>query len=509
MLTAVVEDGQAAPMRLGFWHEAHHTPGTRIYRVTQSVIWVLILLSIVALAVELGFESLPPWVTVVLEDLDVVILWLFSAELISRILTYHPPKLDLLDGSQGWRIRTHIVGRLRYALSPLVALDLLTVLAFMPALRGLRALRLVRLLAGVRFFPYSNPVLGVLRAFAESWLLYASTLGFLAVIMVVGGLSLYLLEAGQNPQVTSPADGVWWALVTITTVGFGDITPATAGGRWVAGGVMIVGMFTVALFAGIVTTTLLGVLVRLRAEQFRMSGQAHHLIVCGYETGARQLLDTILEEEQGPARRELILFGTGGRPPDLPAEFTWVEGDPTRESQLAKVRPEHADAVMVVGQRSRPPQDADATTILTVFTLRRYLAARPRPRKTPLYVIAEVLDTENVDHARSAGADEVIETTRLGFAMMAHSVTAPGSGAVMSRVASSSAASIFVGQAPIEAGEEFGTLGRRLQAELGVTLLGVSDRDSGEVTLSPDEGFVVRPGVGLVYLATEARLKTA
>lgn len=487
---------------------SHHLPGTFAYRFTQTAVWCLIGLSILAFLLELSIEPVSPSLEWRFRVFDSLVLVLFSVELGTRVLSFRPPELDLFRGSRAWRLRMHVVGRLRYMATPLVALDLLTVLAFMPALRGLRALRLVRLLASIRFFPYSNPILGVLRAFAESWLLYTSTLGFLGAVVVVGGLSLYLLESGQNPAVQVPGDGFWWALVTITTVGFGDITPATAGGRLVAGGVMVFGMFTLALFAGIVTTTLLGVFVRLRAEQFRMSGQAHHVIVFGYEPGARQLLDTLLEERAGPGpTRELILFGTGPRPPDVPLEFTWVEGDPTRESQLPKVRPEHADAVVVVGRRSRPPQEADATTILSVFTLRRYMAKRSRPRKQPLHIIAEVLDAENVDHARAAGADEVIETTRLGFAMMAHSVTAPGSGVVFSRVASASAASIYLGAAPISESEKYGRLARRMHQERGITVLGLSDPESGEIALSPPESVIVHPGQGLVYLSTQPRLE--
>lgn len=484
-----------------------HGRGTRAYRITQSTLWVLIGVSIIGLLAELLLAPLPSRARAAFRAFDTVVLVVFAGELTLRVLTYRPPKLDLLVGSRAWRARVHVLGRLRYLITPLVALDLLTLLAFMPALRGLRALRIVRILAGVRFFPYANPLLGALRAFAESWLLYASTLGFFTLVVVTGGLSLYLLEAGRNPAIDVPADGVWWALVTITTVGFGDITPMTPGGRLVAGVVMVVGMFTLALFAGIVTTTLLGVVVRLRAEQFRMSGHAHHIVVCGYEPASRQLLETLLEESvRDPGGRELILFGEGGRPPDVPAEFTWVEGDPTRESQLPKVRPEQADAVIVVGRRSRPPQEADATTILTVFTLRRYLAARPRPRLRPLHIVVEILDAENVDHARAAGADEVVETTRLGFSMIAHSIVAPGSAAIMSRVASSSAASIFVGAAPIEAPERYGVLARRMLAELGMTILGVSDPDDGEILLSPPDTVEVHPGQALIYLARQRKL---
>jgi voltage-gated potassium channel len=486
----------------------HHRPGTRAYRFTQIGVWLLIAASTLTLAVELALPSLPASVHVAFERFDRLVLIGFSTELVSKILTYRPPELELLAGSRAWRLRRHVLGRIRYLFTPLVALDLLTVLAFMPALRGLRALRLLRLVAGVRFFKYSNPVLGALRAFAESWLLYASTLGFLTMVVVIGGVSLYLLEAGQNPAMDAPADGIWWALVTITTVGFGDITPATSGGRFVAGAVMVGGMFTLALFAGIVSTTFLGVVVRLRSEQFRMSSHAHHLVVCGYEPAARQLLDVLLAELEGPSLdRELILFGTGGRPGDLPAEFTWVDGDPTRESQLPKIQPEKADAIIVVGRRSRPPAEADAVTILTVFTLRHYMAKLARPRKRGLHVIAEVLDTENVEHVRAAGANEVIETTRLGFAMMAHSVTARGSGEIMSRVASNSAASVYLGRVPLEHPRPFAEVARQVGAAHGITVLGVTDPATGSIDLSPRADYLVQPAHHLIYLATEPRLE--
>ena len=68
---------------------------------------------------------------------------------------------------------------------------------------------------------------------------------------------------------------------------------------------------------------------------------------------------------------------------------------------------------------------------LTVFTLRSYLAKSEsieRRVKTP--VIAEVLDVENADHARAAGADEVLESTRIAFSMIAHSSVEPGTGAI-------------------------------------------------------------------------------
>ena len=489
---------------MGQWlHEAHHVPGTQAYRVTQAVVWGLVVVSMVALGLELTCKPVDPPFARFIQDLNSAVLVAFALELVAKVATFRPPDLDLFRGSRWWRLRTHVLGRLRYMLTPQVVLHLVIVLALVPALRGLRILRLLVLL---RVFPYTNPFLSILRSFSESWLLYFSTLGALGLVVVLGGVALYLVEGRVNDRVVDLSDGIWWALVTITTVGYGDISPVTSAGRLVASSIMVVGMFNLALFAGIVTSTLLSVVVRLQMEQFRMSNHAHHVIICGYESGSHTLLDALLEEHQGKGRRELILFGLGGRPPDTPAEFTWVEGDPTRESQLDKVRPEHADAVVVVGRRSRPPQEADATTILTVFTLRRYLKSRPRARVRPVHVIAEILDGENVDHARSAGADEIMETTRLGFSMMAHSVVAPGSGVVLGAVASREAASIFVGELPSAAPPRYGPLARYMHEVFGITVLGLMEAGTGLIELTPAEDFPTRPDHAVIYLSDSPKL---
>ncbi len=246
------------------------------------------------------------------------------------------------------------------------------------------------------------------------------------------------------------ADGVWWALVTVTTVGFGDITPVTLLGRIVGAVMMIGGMFTLALFAGIVGSSLVSGMLSIREEQFRMSDYVNHVVVCGYDQSSHLLLEA-LKLALNLAETRVVFFEDQERPRDLPPDFFWVQGDPTKESELDKVRLTHAAAVIVSGARDVSPQVADAATILTVFTIRSYMKRERRRvsgRHRPLYVVAEILDSENVDHARKAGADEVIETRRIGFSMIAHAVAFHGTANTMSRVLLSGAHSVYIGRIP-------------------------------------------------------------
>lgn len=499
-------------------HAAFHRPGTAAYRWTQGTVWTLIGVSVALFGVELLLVERPGWsagwggaVRRVIATADVVILWLFAAEIVLRVASFRPPAVDFFHHTRAGHIATHLTGRLRYCLRPLMLVDILTVAALVPELRGLRAVRLLRLLRTPRMFRYSQPFQGLARAFAENGLLFAFAFSLLGTAVLLGGTSLYLVERTANPALQSLADGLWWALVTITTVGFGDISPVTTVGRAVGAVMMVTGMFSLALFAGIVGHTLLHAVLGIREEQFRMSNYIDHVIVCGYDAGARLLLDVVLNEID-PDEHPLVIFAEGDRPADLPAQVLWVSGDPTKESELGKLRLSHAAAVVLAGSRTVTPQQADARTILTAFTLRSYLARHEveNRRRRPLYVVAEILDSENVAHARTAGADEVIETNRLGYSLVAHAIAIPGTGSIVSRVAATGAQSIWVGQSPGdgERPDRFGDLARSLKADHGVLLLGLRSPD-GTDRINPPDDAPVAPGDALIYLAEKPSLPEA
>ncbi len=489
---------------------AFHKPDTQVYRYVQRTIWALILISILLLVVELPLADDNP-AKEMLRLADRVLLMIFGLEIVLRVASFRPPSLEIFRRPPMGMLRAHIFGRLRYLLQPLMLVDVLAVLALYPGLRSLRALRLLRLLRTTKVFRYRNPFAIIWLAFEESSLLFALAFSVLGGATLLGGISFYLVEANVNAKIDSMLDAMWWAMVTITTVGYGDITPVTQLGRIIAAVVMVAGMITLALFAGIVGSSLVKGIMSIREEQFRMSDYVNHIVVCGYDQSTHLLLDALMKE-QDLTQTRVVIFDDHERPRDLAPEFLWVPGDPTKESELDKVRLTHAAAAIISGERDTTPQAADARTILITFTIRSYLNRnryQVQHRRSPLYLVAEILDSENVDHARSAGADEVIETRKIGYSMIAHAVGYHGTATAMSRVLISGSHSVYIGMIPGDSRDAvtFGDLMAEMQlSKRGGLVVGLR-MPSGKEIINPPRNHLVDANTQLLYLAKKPLLE--
>ena len=71
--------------------------------------------------------------------------------------------------------------------------------------------------------------------------------------LLFSSTGMYYLEHIENPEINTLVDSIWWAIVTMTTVGYGDIVPVTIGGKAMAGVVMLMGLALIAILTAIVT----------------------------------------------------------------------------------------------------------------------------------------------------------------------------------------------------------------------------------------------------------------
>jgi voltage-gated potassium channel len=164
-------------------------------------------------------------------------------------------------------------GRIRYALTPIALVDLLAIAPFFLGLlvnvdlRWLRMLRLLRVFKLTRYSAALNALLDVFRE--ELGIILAATMILLVMLVLAAG-GIYLFEHEAQPQAFASMPGaLWWAVTTLTTVGYGDVTPVTLGGRIFGGLVMLIGIVMVALPAGILASAL-SEHIRARRESYEV-----------------------------------------------------------------------------------------------------------------------------------------------------------------------------------------------------------------------------------------------
>jgi len=129
-------------------------------------------------------------------------------------------------------------------------------LALIPTIRGFRLFRLVRLLRLVRAFAGVYRALSSMQRLAHHKGLVGLFLSWLAVAVICSA-AFYLAENGVNPNIHDPMDAFWWGIVTLSTVGYGDISPVTPEGRLAAAALMILGITLWAAITGTITSFLI------------------------------------------------------------------------------------------------------------------------------------------------------------------------------------------------------------------------------------------------------------
>jgi voltage-gated potassium channel len=209
----------------------------------------LIILNVIAIALE-SVSSLLAEYRREFYWFEVISVIIFSVEYLLRL--WCAVELEDLDPNKP------IISRLRYFFRPLVIIDLLAILPFYLAffisvdLRFLRVLRLLRILKLSRYSAAMNTMLEVLR---EERSALGAALFILFILLVLASSGIYLLEHKVQPEVfgSIPA-AMWWSMVTLTTVGYGDVIPSTALGKVFGGLVAIIGIGVVAMPTGILAS---------------------------------------------------------------------------------------------------------------------------------------------------------------------------------------------------------------------------------------------------------------
>ena len=241
------------------------------------------------------------------------------------------------------------------------------------------------------------------------------------LVMILGGLVLRMLEIGKITEGEAP---FWWAIVTMTTVGYGDFAPKTPEGRMFAVLVMFAGISLTAMFTAIISSIF--VAKRIREEKgLEKVNINNHSILCGWNRNADKIIDSIQYlAERG--RKDIVLIN------DLDEEeiarlktryrkirLHFVSGDFTSEQVLEKANLESAKTIIIIpSDISDSVHNPDDKTILAALTIK---ALEPNIR-----LIAYLHNRENLTHIKRANANEVVISDDFGAYMLASHVMDPG-----------------------------------------------------------------------------------
>ena len=207
----------------------------------RSRVWdiLMIVLLIGSVAIVFWYEALDPDVDGVLRA---TIEWIDLGLVVFFLLEW------------GWRVRRAGPDGGRYAVRySWELLGMIPLMLPMPAfLRTLRILRVVRIL---RVFGAVGDRMGAWQRVAKQGNLHRIGMAS-AAITLTGALLVWAVERGEESALDSFGESLWWAIVTVTTVGYGDLTPVTVMGRFIAAILMVTGIGTIALFASGVASAL-------------------------------------------------------------------------------------------------------------------------------------------------------------------------------------------------------------------------------------------------------------
>lgn len=210
---------------------------------------VLIVTNVVAVVLE-TVESLSVAYKTFFDVFELFSVAVFSIEYVLRIWT--------AVESEDNRFRPPVAGRVRYSMTWLALIDAIAILpfyleAFLSVdLRFMRVFRLLRLLKLTR---YSTALQTLGAAVHGQRRVLGAALMIIVTLLVFASSIIYLLENEAQPEAfASIPEAMWWGLATLTTVGYGDVTPISAAGKVFGAFIMVLGIGMFALPAGILAT---------------------------------------------------------------------------------------------------------------------------------------------------------------------------------------------------------------------------------------------------------------
>ena len=287
-----------------FFYDLLENPDSRIKSRFDVVMICLILFSVFLLIYEVDIR-----LTRIDELIEQVLIALFIIEYLLRVWLYNDvhkiilaqhEKAVYLNSPFRWGevIRLILSKKIEYMVTPLAVIDLLAILPSYRPLSVLKVLLIFRLFKLFRYFKSLKLFAEVLDSKRFELYTLAVLLGFL---IFIGSTGIYFFEHHANgKQVGDLFDAVYWSIVTVSSVGYGDIAPQTTGGRLVAMALILTGLVVISFFISIIVSAVNDRMHGLRENSIYAELKRHEsfVIICGFGRVGRHIALQLQKHQQ-------------------------------------------------------------------------------------------------------------------------------------------------------------------------------------------------------------------
>ncbi|MCK6600076.1 MAG: ion channel, partial [Bdellovibrionaceae bacterium] len=256
---------------------------------------------------------------------------------------------------------------------------------------------------------------------------FISSLVFVGLMWLIIPGIVYNYEKGiQGSNITSYLDSLWWGIVTILTIGYGDRYPVTPEGRLWAGFMMIGGVAGIGVVTAKISSVFLEKAIRDRKGRVDPDQLRNHFVICGWKNDMHSLLLHILDSNPQVISEQIVLVNNVSdaefevlREYSRLKKIKHIRGDFFSAEVLTRAAPEKAYKILILADASPnskgiPPTrtEADARTVMAAMTLNNIAKGIP--------VVAEILDSQMDQYLKLAQVHEIIysrDYSRLLLAM--------------------------------------------------------------------------------------------
>ncbi len=233
-----------------------------------------------------------------------------------------------------------------------------------------------------------------------------------SVLLIVMMVVIFISEQKTNSSINSLFDAFWYTIVTVTTVGYGDIAPASFWGRLSAMALLLVGVAIFGALSGKFASFILDRQQKKDKGLLRMTNMKNHFLICGWKPGFENILEgMLLANPEIPPEQIVIL--NNAKHSDIEAiqaneklkAINFLRGDFTDEDTLLKAQIKSAARALILADKSEDfsTLETDSRAVLAVITIKNL-----NPR---IYCVAEIIDSKFEKHLSLARCDEIIMTS--------------------------------------------------------------------------------------------------